>query len=137
MWTLRPRAGPRRLPWVYDSLTWRLMGFGPGTGGVDRLVTDRSEASGAAYWSPETGQYCMDLFEHAFGKNALLPRVFGPLDSAGLTGAGIPGIPAGIPIGGQRGQRRSRPGPRSVRGRRSPLLGHLRGGVRPVGNAGP
>jgi xylulokinase len=84
---------------VHDWLTWRLMGFGPGTGGVDQLITDRSEASGTAYWSPETGGYCMDLFEHAFGKKAILPRVLHPLDRAGVTGAGIPGIPAGIPIG--------------------------------------
>lgn len=84
---------------VHDWLTWRLMGFGAGTGGVDQLITDRSEASGTAYWSPETDEYCMDLFEHAFGKTALLPRVLHPLDKAGVTGAGIPGIPAGIPVG--------------------------------------
>jgi xylulokinase len=84
---------------VHDWLTWRLMGYGPGTGGIDKLTTDRSEASGTAYWSGETGDYTMDLFEHAFGKTALLPRVLGPLDTAGLTGKGIPGIPAGIPIG--------------------------------------
>jgi xylulokinase len=84
---------------VHDWLTWRLMGFGAGTGGVDQLITDRSEASGTAYWSPETGDYCMDLFEHAFGKKAILPRVLHPLDRAGVTGAGIPGIPSGIPIG--------------------------------------
>jgi xylulokinase len=84
---------------VHDWLTWRLMGYGPGTGGVDQLITDRSEASGTAYWSPETGDYCMDLFEHAFGKKAVLPRVLHPLDRAGVTGAGISGIPAGIPIG--------------------------------------
>ena len=84
---------------VHDWLTWRLMGYGPGTGGVDRLVTDRSEASGTAYWSPETGDYQRDLFEHAFGRAAVLPRILGPLERAGATGVGIPGIPAGIPIG--------------------------------------
>ena len=84
---------------VHDWLTWRLMGYGPGTGGIDRLTTDRSEASGTAYWSGETGEYTLDLFEHAFGKSAVLPTVLGPLETAGLTGSGIPGIPAGIPIG--------------------------------------
>jgi xylulokinase len=84
---------------VHDWLTWRLMGYGPGTGNIDKLTTDRSEASGTAYWSGETGEYTMDLFEHAFGKSAFLPRVLDPLDTAGLTGAGLAGIPAGIPIG--------------------------------------
>lgn len=84
---------------VHDWLTWRLRGFGPGTGHIDELTTDRSEASGTAYWSPQTGEYTLDLFEHAFGKRALLPHVLGPRDRAGVTGSGIPGIPSGIPIG--------------------------------------
>jgi xylulokinase len=84
---------------VHDWLTWRLMGYGPGTGGIDRMTTDRSEASGTAYWSGETNEYCRDLFEHAFGASAFLPEVLGPLDRAGVTGSGIPGIPAGIPLG--------------------------------------
>lgn len=84
---------------VHDWLTWRLMGFGPGTGGIDRLVTDRSEASGTAYWSGDTNDYCYDLFELALGKSAVLPRILGPRDTAGFTARGLPGIPAGIPIG--------------------------------------
>ena len=84
---------------VHDWLTWRLMGFGPGTGNVDRLTTDRSEASGTAYWSGESEGYCEDLFEHAFGRRTLLPRVLGPEERAGVTGSGLPGIPAGIPLG--------------------------------------
>lgn len=86
---------------VHDWLTWRLMGFGAGSAaaGLDRLTTDRSEASGTAYWSGETEQYTPDLFEHAFGRSAVLPRILGPLDTAGRTGGGLPGIPAGIPLG--------------------------------------
>ncbi|MFB2585157.1 FGGY family carbohydrate kinase [Herbiconiux liukaitaii] len=84
---------------VHDWLTWRLLGFGPGAADFDRLTTDRSEASGTAYWSGETGEYCLDLFEHAFGKAAELPQILDPLDVAGETGHGIPGIPAGIPVG--------------------------------------
>lgn len=84
---------------VHDWITWRLMGHGNGEGDLDALVTDRSEASGTGYWSGDTGEYCLDLFEHAFGQKALLPRVLDPLDRAGVTGHGIPGIPAGIPIG--------------------------------------
>ena len=86
---------------VHDWLIWRLMGFGPGAGtrGLDQLATDRSEASGTAYWSPDTGEYCLDLVEHALGKSVHLPSVLGPLECAGVTGSGIPGMPAGIPIG--------------------------------------
>lgn len=84
---------------LHDWLTWRLLGNGPGVGGIGRLTTDRSEASGTAYWSPDTGEYCVDLLEHALGRSAVLPRILGPLDRAGVTAAGIPGIPAGIPVG--------------------------------------
>ena len=84
---------------VHDWLTWRLMGFGPGTGGIDRLTTDRSEASGTGYWSGVTGEYTLDLFEHALGRSAVLPEVLDPLGRAGVTGEGIPGIPAGVPLG--------------------------------------
>jgi xylulokinase len=84
---------------VHDWLTWRLRGHGVGSGDIDELTTDRSEASGTAYWSPETGAYCTDLFVHAFGKACVLPRVLGPLDRAGVTAPGLPGIPAGIAVG--------------------------------------
>jgi len=84
---------------VHDWLTWRLMGFGPGAGGIDRLTTDRSEASGTGYWSGVTGEYTLDLFEHALGRSAVLPEVLDPLGRAGVTGEGIPGIPAGVPLG--------------------------------------
>lgn len=84
---------------VHDWLTWRLKGFGAGHGDFDELITDRSEASGTGYWSGDTGEYCFDLFEHAFGGPARLPRVLRPMDTAGVTGRGTPGIPAGIPIG--------------------------------------
>jgi len=84
---------------VHDWLTWRLRGFGPGRGNLDELITDRSEASGTGYWSPDTGDYCFDLFEHAFGSRVHLPRVLAPLEKAGVTGHDIPCIPAGIPVG--------------------------------------
>lgn len=84
---------------VHDWLTWRLLGHGPDAGGIGLLTTDRSEASGTAYWSAETGEYCDDLFALALGHGAVLPRVLEPWDRAGLTGPGIPGIPAGIPVG--------------------------------------
>lgn len=84
---------------VHDWLTWRLQGGGPGNPDFDLLTTDRSDASGTGYWSGETEEYCEDLFEHAFGKRVVLPRVLGPTDRAGVTIPGIPGIPPGVPIG--------------------------------------
>ncbi|GAB2573249.1 FGGY family carbohydrate kinase [Microlunatus antarcticus] len=84
---------------VHDWLTWRLRGFNDGSGDIHELTTDRSEASGTAYWSPQTGEYCTDLFVHAFGRACVLPRILGPLDRAGVTGTGLPGIPAGVAIG--------------------------------------
>lgn len=84
---------------VHDWLTWRLMGNGPGCPNFDQLITDRSEASGTGYWSGETGEYCMDLFEHAFGKTAMLPRILPPMGLAGATGKRIPGIPCGLAVG--------------------------------------
>ena len=49
----------------------------------DELVTDRSDASGTAYWSPTTGDYDRDLLVRALGHDAALPRVLGPGESAG------------------------------------------------------
>ncbi len=45
------------------------------------LITDRSEASGAGYWSGDTEDYCLDLFELALGRRAILPRVLKPTSS--------------------------------------------------------
>jgi xylulokinase len=84
---------------VHDWLTWRLRGFGPGSGALDELVTDRSDACGTGYWDPTTNRWLPELFELAFGKQAVLPRILDPRDRAGVTASGIPGIPAGIPIG--------------------------------------
>ncbi len=47
----------------------------------DMLITDRSEASGAGYWSGDTEDYCLDLFELALGRRAILPRVLKPTSS--------------------------------------------------------
>jgi xylulokinase len=78
----------------HDWLTWRLRGFGPAGESplgpeLDELTTDRSDASGTAYWSAISGEYDLDLFERALGHSAILPRVLGPGDSAGTTPSGI------------------------------------------------
>jgi xylulokinase len=73
----------------HDWLTWRLLGGplrdGPG---LDRLVTDRGDASGTGYWSAATGRYRMDLLRRALGHDALVPRVLGPAHAAGTTPGG-------------------------------------------------
>lgn len=78
----------------HDWLTWRLRGFGPAGESplgpvLDELTTDRSDASGTAYWSAISGAYDLDLFNRALGHSAVLPRVLGPGESAGTTPAGI------------------------------------------------
>ena len=73
----------------HDWLTWRLRGFGPVDDSelgpvLEELTTDRSDASGTAYWSAVTGEYELDFFERALGHSAILPRVLGPGEQAGL-----------------------------------------------------
>lgn len=77
----------------HDWLTWRLRGFGPVEESelgpvLEELTTDRSDASGTAYWSAITGDYDLELFERALGHSALLPRVLGPGEQAGITVSG-------------------------------------------------
>ncbi len=69
----------------HDWLTWRLRGYGPAGSSargpvLEELVTDRSEASGPGYWSPDTGGYDRELVVAALGHDAILPRVLGPRD---------------------------------------------------------
>jgi xylulokinase len=74
----------------HDWLSWRLAGYGPGSGsaGLDALCTDRSDASGTGYWSPGTGAYLPDVLEKTLGHVPALPQVLGPLDSRLKTPAG-------------------------------------------------
>lgn len=83
----------------HDWLTWRLRGFGPDRPDLTELTTDRSDASGTAYWSPTENAYRPELFEHAFGRQVMLPRVLEWDGSAGRTAAVLDGLPAGLPIG--------------------------------------
>ncbi len=77
----------------HDWLTWRLRGYGPVDAAdaprgpvIKQLVTDRSDASGTAYWG--AGGYDRELLVTALGHHAILPRVLGPADAAGSTPAG-------------------------------------------------
>ncbi|MGO4187843.1 xylulokinase [Pseudarthrobacter sp. TAF60_1] len=74
----------------HDWLSWRLAGFGPGSGGegLAALRTDRSDASGTGYWSPRTGAYLEDVLEATIGHIPALPQVLGTLASDFSTPAG-------------------------------------------------
>lgn len=73
----------------HDWLTWRLRGYGPEGESelgpvLDELVTDRSEASGTAYFDPVSGAYDVDLLSRALRRDAsgvVLPRVLAPNES--------------------------------------------------------
>ncbi|WP_298874086.1 xylulokinase [uncultured Microbacterium sp.] len=86
----------------HDWLTWRLRGFGPGNAVLEELVTDRSDASGTAYWGVDG--YDVDLFVRALGHDAVRPRVLGPWESAGtLPGGALIGPGAGDNAGAALG----------------------------------
>lgn len=97
----------------HDWLTWRLRGYGPtdesARGPVlDELVTDRSDASGTGYWSPDAWApgvdgYDRELLHEGLGHDAVLPRVLGPRewvsDEAGRRVAPGAGDNAGAALG--------------------------------------
>jgi xylulokinase len=85
----------------HDWLTWQLAG---GTD-VDRLRTDRSDASGTGYWSPAADAYRPDLLQRACGRQPAVPLVLGPAEPAGEVGA------AGLTAGTRPGSPASRLGP--------------------------
>ncbi|MET4060200.1 xylulokinase [Arthrobacter sp. UYP6] len=74
----------------HDWLSWRLAGYGPGSGaaGLAALCTDRSDASGTGYWSPATGEYLPAVLEQTLGHVPVLPRVLEPLETGLRTPAG-------------------------------------------------
>ncbi|WP_334169737.1 FGGY family carbohydrate kinase, partial [Timonella senegalensis] len=76
----------------HDWLMWQIIGAGGEPGAardLSALVTDRSDASGTAYFNSVTGEYDRVLFELAAGEGTFeritLPRVLAPSESAGIT----------------------------------------------------
>ena len=87
----------------HDWLTWRLHG----TGRLEDLVTDRSDASGTGYFDSVTNEYRRELLAHALRRDTsavdtlILPRVLGPheaLDGPLVLGPGC-GDNAGAALG--------------------------------------
>lgn len=69
----------------HDWLTWRLSG----STDIADLCTDRSDASGTAYFSAAEGRYVDELVTLALrGRRPRLPRVLGPHESAGRAATG-------------------------------------------------
>lgn len=72
----------------HDYLTWKILG----TGNLDDLVTDRSDASGTMYFDPVSNTYRRDLLAHALRRDEadiahiVLPRVLEPHGAAGRAG---------------------------------------------------
>ncbi|GMA38388.1 xylulokinase [Mobilicoccus caccae] len=73
----------------HDWLTWRLRG----SGRLEDLVTDRSDASGTGYWDTTAGEYRRDLLALALLRDdvddIVLPRVAEPFETVGLTAEGV------------------------------------------------
>lgn len=95
----------------HDWLTWRLRGYGPAGRSplgpvLDELVTDRSDASGTAYYDAVRNEYDRDLLATALRRDAVgivLPRVLAPdaslTRSDGLVVAAGCGDNAGAALG--------------------------------------
>ncbi len=66
----------------HDWLTARL------GGSSTTVTTDRGDASGTGYWSPQTGEYRHDIVERALGRSLVLPDVMGPTAQVGKTSVG-------------------------------------------------
>lgn len=81
----------------HDWLTWRLRGFGPADESskgpvLDELVTDRSDASGTAYFDSTRNEYDRELLSIALRRDAadiVLPRVLGPAEHVPGPGGSI------------------------------------------------
>ena len=96
----------------HDWLSWRLAGYGPGSGaeGLAALRTDRSDASGTGYYRAAENAYDLQALEQHLGHAPILPKVVGPLESIGRTAAGAsigPGAgdnaAAGLGVGAKLG----------------------------------
>jgi len=78
----------------HDWLTLQLTG---------ELVTDRGDASGTGYWSPEAGEYVADVFALLRLDPDVAPRVLGPREVAGTHGDLVVGPGTGDNMGAALG----------------------------------
>jgi xylulokinase len=79
----------------HDYLTWLLRGDAD----IATLTTDRGDASGTGYFAAATGAYRSDLLVLGLGREARLPAVLGPTDTAGRVGGDLAGDGQGAVLG--------------------------------------
>jgi xylulokinase len=91
----------------HDWLSWQLQGGKD----LDKLFTDRSDASGTGYFDPTTSHYREDIVRLALRHDleVTLPRIINPADFGGTTLSGVPiaagaGDNAGAALGVQAQQ---------------------------------
>ena len=72
----------------HDWLSWQLQGGK----NLERLFTDRSDASGTGYFDPTTSHYREDILRLALRHDSevMLPRIILPHEFGGVTTSGIP-----------------------------------------------
>ncbi|GAA2245733.1 xylulokinase [Promicromonospora sukumoe] len=83
----------------HDWLSWRIAGYGPAGDPtaplgpqLDKLFTDRSDASGTGYYDASVGEYRPDLLERALGRtDVLLPRVVGVAEAGAVAHPSVAG----------------------------------------------
>jgi xylulokinase len=83
----------------HDWLSWRIAGYGPAGDPtaplgpqLDKLFTDRSDASGTGYYDASTGLYRPDLLERALGRvDVVLPRVIDVADAGAVAHPAVAG----------------------------------------------
>jgi xylulokinase len=64
----------------HDYLSWRISEHYPD---INKIFTDRSDASGTGYFNSDSNSYVREIFEYCLGKPAILPKVLGATESAG------------------------------------------------------
>lgn len=79
----------------HDWLTWRLLGYGPAGESsrgpdLEALATDRSDASGTAYFNAGADEYDLELLGHGLGRDDVrVPRLLAPDEPSGRSAGGV------------------------------------------------
>lgn len=72
----------------HDYLTWRLAGYGPEGESefgpqLDKLITDRSDASGTGYFDGTNNRYVKEILQFVIDHEIILPKVLNAAEVAG------------------------------------------------------